>query len=84
VQQPNVHIERAPIVCVTKEGVKTEDGNMHNFDAIVCATGFDTSFLARYDIIGRNSVNLRTLWKKSMPEAYLGLAVAGFPNYFGA
>lgn len=82
-QQPNVHIERNAIVRIVEDGIETEDGKVHQFDAIVCATGFDTSFSARYNIIGRSGLNLRTLWKDGSPEAYLGLAVAGFPNYFG-
>lgn len=83
VQQPNVHIERTSILRITEEGIETTDGELHRLDAIVCATGFDTSFSARYDIIGGGGCNLRNIWKKGLAEAYLGLAVSGFPNYFG-
>lgn len=48
---------------------------------IICATGFDTSFRPRYPLVGRGQKDLRALWK-DLPEAYLGLAVSGFPNYF--
>ncbi|KAF2008868.1 FAD/NAD(P)-binding domain-containing protein [Aaosphaeria arxii CBS 175.79] len=82
VQQPNVHVERTPITRVTPEGIETTDGVLHNFDAIVCATGFSASFSARFDIVGSGNQNLRQLWTKGAPEAYLGLAISGFPNYF--
>jgi cation diffusion facilitator CzcD-associated flavoprotein CzcO len=83
VQEPNVHIERCPITRVTAEGIETADGVQHALDAIVCATGFNTSFSARYDILGREAMNLKQLWQSTAPEAYMGLAVSGFPNYFG-
>jgi cation diffusion facilitator CzcD-associated flavoprotein CzcO len=83
VQEPNVHIERCAINRTTAKGIETADGVLHEFDAIVCATGFNTSFSARYDIVGRESKNLKQLWQKNAPEAYMGLAVSGFPNYFG-
>ncbi|KAL2858523.1 flavin-binding monooxygenase [Aspergillus pseudoustus] len=82
VQELNVEIERSPIDRITESGIHTSDGVIHELDAIVCATGFDTSFRPRYPIIGRNRVDLRDLWGAQTPEAYLGLAVSGFPNYF--
>ena len=81
VQMPNVSIERNPIQRIDSRGIRTVDGNLHEFDIIICATGFDTSFRPRYPIIGRQENDLRELWKNT-PEAYLGLAVSGFPNYF--
>jgi hypothetical protein len=83
VQESNVHIERCPITRITTKGIETADGVLHAVDAIVCATGFNTSFSARYNIIGREAKDLGHLWKKQAPEAYMGLAVSGFPNYFG-
>ncbi|OAL44655.1 FAD/NAD(P)-binding domain-containing protein [Pyrenochaeta sp. DS3sAY3a] len=82
VQQANVRVERNAIARVTREGIETVDGVMHTLDAIVCATGFNTNFSARYDIIGRNQKNLRKLWKQTLPQGYMGLCVSGFPNYF--
>jgi cation diffusion facilitator CzcD-associated flavoprotein CzcO len=47
---------------------------------LVAATGFNTTFRPRFPIIGRNGVNLQDAWQEH-PESYLGLGVAGFPNY---
>ncbi|KAL3444241.1 flavin-binding monooxygenase [Aspergillus insuetus] len=82
VQQANVEIVRLPIERISEKGICTEGGDQHQFDILVCATGFDTSFRPRYPIIGRNQIDLRNLWREQTPEAYMGLAVSGFPNYF--
>lgn len=81
VQEPNVNVIRENIVKITKVGIKTEDGDEHPVDTIVCATGFNTSFL-RFEIVGRKSRTLAELWQERGPEAYLGTAIAGLPNYF--
>src|SRR5262249_60721881 len=53
------------------------------FDALVCATGFDamTGALVAVDIRGRDGVTLKARWQQG-PRTYLGLTVAGFPNFF--
>ena len=50
---------------------------------IILATGFDaiTGALLKIDIRGRNGVTLKDKWEAG-PRAYLGLAIAGFPNLF--
>lgn len=82
VQQENVDVIRTPIDSITTKGLKTSDGVVHEVDAIVCATGFNTSFSAAYDIFGRNHQNLRDIWTQQPPEGYMGLAISGYPNYF--
>ncbi|KIW85453.1 hypothetical protein Z517_00843 [Fonsecaea pedrosoi CBS 271.37] len=67
----------------TEKGMKTEDGQEREFDMIICATGFDVAFTPFIDIIGRHGINIRDLWKDE-PNAYLGIAAPGFPNYFVA
>lgn len=58
------------------------DGTIHHLDAIVCATGFDTSFTPAFELYGLKEQNLKRLWSESPAEAYMGLAVSGFPNYW--
>lgn len=81
-QKANVDVIRTAIKRVSKIGIETIDGQVHEADIIVCATGFSTSFSSRYDISGRHGCSLRSLWQDRGPEAYLGLAIAGLPNYF--
>lgn len=53
----------------------------HPVDAIICATGFDTSFRPRFPITGLDpSQTLAEKWAVH-PGSYLGIGVDGFPNY---
>lgn len=79
--EPNVDVQWDNIAKITEKGILTKSGEELEFDAIVCATGFDTSFRPRFPIIGRDGADLAEQWD-AMPEAYLGLAVPNFPNYF--
>lgn len=76
-----VDVIKSPIVKVDAEGIFTADGKHHPTDVLVCATGFDTTFIPRFPIIGRNGVSLAKRWERT-PENYLSFAVDGFPNYF--
>lgn len=63
--------------------VLTADGRRHPVDVLVCATGFDaTRFLAPMEIEGRDGHDLRTDWDDDDARAYMGVAVAGYPNLF--
>jgi len=79
--QPNVEVRKGGIRRFVPEGIELESGEVLRVDAIVCATGFDTSFVPRFPIIGRNG-NLQERWRKEVPKAYLSCAVPGIPNYF--
>lgn len=45
------------------------------------ATGFDVSYRYPFDIIGRDNTKLSDRWKP-YAEAYMSVAVDGFPNLF--
>ncbi len=66
---------------VTPRGPVDGDGNVHEVDVIVYATGFALDFLSRWTIVGRDSHKLGDVWGDS-PLAYLGCQVPGFPNLF--
>jgi cation diffusion facilitator CzcD-associated flavoprotein CzcO len=78
-----VDLRRGGIRRVTPTGIDTEQGH-HDLDVIIYATGFDamTGALSRIDVRGRAGVLLRDVWAQQGPTAYLGVAVAGFPNLF--
>jgi 4-hydroxyacetophenone monooxygenase len=68
---------------IRPEGVLTADGELHEVDVVVCATGFDVvRFLAPIEVIGRSGTSLREAWDDDDARAYLGLAVPDFPNFF--
>jgi cation diffusion facilitator CzcD-associated flavoprotein CzcO len=81
-ERANVEVVTEPIARVTRDGVVTRDGRAHPADALILATGFETtSFLAPMRIEGRRGESLHDVWKDGA-EAYLGITVAGFPNLF--
>ena len=78
---PNVDTILGGVCSLTRTGcIDTNDAH-HEFDAIICATGFNTSYVPRFPIYGLHALNLQTYWAEK-PRSYLGLAADGFPNYF--
>jgi len=51
--EDNVEFVPTHIKCINETGIELVDGKHHDFDIIICATGFDTSFKPQFDIIGR-------------------------------
>ncbi|KAH7072085.1 hypothetical protein BKA63DRAFT_605008 [Paraphoma chrysanthemicola] len=80
--QPNARIVTSGIQKIVANGLISNDGELHEVDAIVAATGFQTSFVPRFPILGLNKQNLQDKWREEGAAAYLSVAVAGFPNYF--
>ncbi|NWG55092.1 MAG: NAD(P)/FAD-dependent oxidoreductase, partial [Hydrogenophilaceae bacterium] len=79
--EPNVHLVTEPIEAIVANGVKTEKG-VEPLDVLIYATGFNTSgFDWSFAVRGREGRLLKDAWKDG-PEAYLGLTVKGFPNFF--
>ncbi|MFF0011482.1 flavin-containing monooxygenase [Streptomyces sp. NPDC005374] len=83
--KPNVELvdlNETPITRITESGVETSDGE-REFDVIIWATGYDfgTGALNRLGVQGRSGLPLKEYWKDG-PSTYLGVAVAGFPNFF--
>ncbi|HWY25425.1 MAG TPA: NAD(P)/FAD-dependent oxidoreductase, partial [Nevskia sp.] len=80
--QPHVEVVTEGVAEVTASGIRTSDGKLREVDAIVWGTGFaSTEFLAPMEIRGRGGRSLRERWKNGA-EAFLGMAVSGFPNLF--
>jgi cation diffusion facilitator CzcD-associated flavoprotein CzcO len=80
-QDPRVELRSKAIKSATKSGLVLEDGEVLEVDAIICATGFDSSFRPVYPLVGRKG-NLQDIWARETPKSYMSLAVDGCPNYF--
>jgi cation diffusion facilitator CzcD-associated flavoprotein CzcO len=81
-RRENVAVVTSGIERIAEGGVVTRDGALHPADVIVYGTGFETtSFLAPIEIEGLGGRKLQEQWRDGA-EAYLGVAVAGFPNLF--
>lgn len=78
-----ISVRKNPIAEIVPEGVKLEDGTVHDLDVIIMAVGFDagSGALARIDINGRDGFNLRDEWNKDI-RTTLGIQKHGFPNLF--
>jgi cation diffusion facilitator CzcD-associated flavoprotein CzcO len=78
----NVNLITDKIKSINEAGIETADGEQHDVDAIIFGTGFAaTDFLAPMAITGRNGKELNQAWKHGA-EAYLGMTVPNFPNFF--
>jgi cyclohexanone monooxygenase len=77
-----VDVREEPVVQVTADAVVTGQGS-YPADAIIFATGFDACVgaIKGIAISGRDGQQIASEWAGG-PRAYLGLAVAGFPNLF--
>ncbi|KAF6841802.1 phenylacetone monooxygenase [Colletotrichum musicola] len=78
---PRVSLHTNAIKRFVPQGIELSDGQVLEVDAIICATGFDTSFRPSFPLVGRNG-NLQDIWSEQIPKAYMSLAVPGLPNYF--
>jgi cation diffusion facilitator CzcD-associated flavoprotein CzcO len=81
-QLPQAELVTAGIECITATGVRTADGRDHGLDALVCATGYDTTHpLSGLPVRGKGGRLLSEAWAGG-PQAYLGISVPDFPNFF--
>ncbi|KEF52330.1 cyclohexanone monooxygenase [Exophiala aquamarina CBS 119918] len=85
--RPNVKLvdlKETSISQVVPQGVKLENGEVHELDLLVFATGFDAvdGNYSRIAIKGRDGRSLKDHWTAAGPVSYLGISVPDFPNMF--
>ena len=62
--------------------MRTKDGELHELDVLVLATGFKAdAFMRPMIITGRDGLTLDEAWSPR-PEAYLSISIPEFPNFF--
>lgn len=82
IQRPNARLVTEGIERVEKSGVRTRDGQLHELDVLVLATGFRVgNFVRPMEVMGRDGVRLDDVWKHG-PFAYTAISVPDFPNFF--
>lgn len=80
--RPNVELVTDAIAEVREHSIVTQDGVERPIDVLIYGTGFRaTEPLIGCRVVGRNGVEIHEAWGKRMC-AYLGVTVAGFPNFF--
>ncbi|MEV6279686.1 NAD(P)/FAD-dependent oxidoreductase [Nocardia sp. NPDC051832] len=83
--QPDVDLVTTPIAEITAGGVRTEDGVEHEIDVLVCATGFKVmgkGTTPAFPVRGVGGLDLNEFWDEHRFQAYQGVSVPKFPNFF--
>ena len=81
-QRHNVELVTEPIARFGEAAIVTADGKLREVDAVIYATGFETTrFLAPMEILGRDGAPVEARWRGGA-SAYYGMAVPGYPNFF--
>ncbi|KAJ3020798.1 hypothetical protein HKX48_000179 [Thoreauomyces humboldtii] len=81
---PSTEVVTDSISSIDQSGIVTTEGTHHDVDVIVMATGFKIHpVLSSIKVVGRDGLVLSEQWsKEGGATAYLGTAVAGFPNFY--
>lgn len=81
-KQDHVDLVTTGIERIEPDGLVGTDGQHYPVDVIIYATGFNTvAMLAPMKVAGRDGKDLHESWTDG-PEAYLGIAIPDFPNFF--
>ena len=81
----NVELVTEPIDKITGAGVSTTDGTVYDVDVLILATGFkvlDIENIPTYSVTGAGGRSLARFWDENRLQAYEGVSVPGFPNFF--
>jgi cation diffusion facilitator CzcD-associated flavoprotein CzcO len=81
----NVFLETEPIHRITKTGIRMATDAFHRLDVLVMATGFkvfEAGNVPPFPISGSGALDLESWWDEHRLQAYEGVSVPGFPNFF--
>ena len=80
----NVELVTEPIERITPTAVVTADGEVHDADVLILATGFKVMDIdsGTYPVTGVGGLSLVEYWDTNRLQAYEGVSVPGFPNMF--
>jgi cyclohexanone monooxygenase len=80
----NVDLVTDAIDKITPTGVATVEGDLREVDVLILATGFKVMDVdtMTYGITGRDGLTLSRFWEEKRLQAYEGVSIPGFPNFF--
>jgi cation diffusion facilitator CzcD-associated flavoprotein CzcO len=81
----NVELVTDPIDKIMPAAVATVEGDTHEVDVLILATGFkvmDVDSVPTYSLTGPGGRSLQRFWEENRLQAYEGVSVPGFPNFF--
>jgi cation diffusion facilitator CzcD-associated flavoprotein CzcO len=80
-QKEHVDLVTEGIDYIEPRGVVTEDGQLHELDVLVLATGFRAHDWGIDDVVGVDGLSLKDAWERG-PRTYRSVTMPGFPNFF--
>ncbi len=82
--RPNVSLVDTPIERIVEDGIVDADGRLHEFDAIVMATGYhlfsDPESYVEGAVVGRGGFDLGVFYNTERLQAYQSVSVPNLPN----
>jgi cyclohexanone monooxygenase len=81
----NLALETAAIESIGPAGIRTAGGTEHEVDVMILATGFkvfESGNVPPFPVAGVGGVDLDGWWDENRFQAYQGVSVPGFPNFF--
>lgn len=81
----NVDLLTTPIQHITARGITTSDGRSRRIDTLILATGYKTfekGNIPSFEVVGSNGIDLGEFWHDNRYQAYEGLTVPGYPNFY--
>jgi len=79
--QPNVSFITSFINKISESAIHTQDGQAHEIDVLVCATGFQAGAPPPFEVAGQRGLTIRQKWAERA-TSYLSHSLASFPNHF--
>lgn len=81
--RPNVRLVPEAVAEVTPTEIISSSGSRFAADILIAATGFDAvNMLASFQLFGKGGRSIGTAWRENGAEAFMGMSVPGFPNFF--
>src|ERR1700761_5163820 len=77
--QDNVHVFTSPMQEINAQGFVDSEGQQHDVDVIICATGFNTSWIPRFPVEA-NGHSIAKMWAKEA-VSYLSIGVPHSMNW---
>jgi cation diffusion facilitator CzcD-associated flavoprotein CzcO len=81
VQKEHVDVVTEGIDRIEPRGIVTNDGELHELDVLVLATGFRPHEWGISHVVGAEGLTLKEAWAQG-PRTYRSVTMPGFPNYF--
>ncbi len=80
-QKENVDVVTEGVDHIEPRGIVTKDGQLHELDILVLATGFRPHDWGIDPIVGIDGTSIKEAWAQG-PRTYRSVTIPGFPNFF--